>query len=52
MVNGLLNEYLQWERDSKQDKVNKTIEFIDSQIDSLSNILRISKDSKRLQTSV
>ena len=29
MVNGLLNEYLQWERDSKQDKVNKTIKFID-----------------------
>ena len=45
MVNELLNEYLQWERDSKQDKVNKTIEFIDVQIDSLSNILRISKDS-------
>ena len=45
MVNGLLNEYLQWERDSKQDKVNKTIKFIDSQIDSLSNILKLSKDS-------
>jgi tyrosine-protein kinase Etk/Wzc len=45
MVNGLLNEYLQWERDSKQDKVNKTIQFIDAQIDSLSNILRQSKDS-------
>ena len=43
MVNELLNEYLQWERDSKQDKVNKTIEFIDAQIDSLSNILRIIK---------
>ena len=45
MVSELLNEYLQWERDSKQDKVNKTIEFIDNQIDSLSNILRLSKDS-------
>ena len=45
MVNELLNQYLQWERDSKQDKVNKTIEFIDTQIDSLSNILRLSKDS-------
>ena len=45
MVNGLLDEYLQWERDSKQDKVNKTIKFIDSQIDSLSNILKLSKDS-------
>ena len=45
MVNELLNQYLQWERDSKQDKVNKTIQFIDTQIDSLSNILRLSKDS-------
>ena len=31
-------------RDSKQDKLNKTIEFIDVQIDSLSKVLRISKD--------
>ena len=45
IVNELLNEYLQWERDSKQDALNKTIEFIDIQIDSLSNVLRISKDS-------
>ena len=45
IVNELLNEYLQWERDSKQDKLNKTIEFIDVQIDSLSKVLRISKDS-------
>lgn len=41
VVNEILNEYLQWERDSKQEKVNKTIKFIDTQIDSLSNILRL-----------
>ena len=45
IVNELLNEYLQWERDSKQNKVNKTIDFINSQIDSLSTILKSSKDS-------
>ena len=45
IVNELLNEYLQWERDSKQNKVNKTIDFINTQIDSLSTILKQSKDS-------
>jgi len=45
IVNGVLQQYLKWERDSKQNNVNKTIEFINSQIDSLSNILKISKDS-------
>ena len=40
IVNELLNEYLQWERDSKQNKVNKTIDFINTQIDSLSTILK------------
>ena len=45
IVSELLNEYLQWERDSKQNKVNKTIDFINTQIDSLSTILKLSKDS-------
>ena len=45
IINELLNEYLQWERDSKQNKVNKTIDFINTQIDSLSTILKQSKDS-------
>ncbi|MEJ6685941.1 MAG: polysaccharide biosynthesis tyrosine autokinase [Crocinitomicaceae bacterium] len=45
IVNGVINEYLSWERDSKQNTALKTIEFIDTQLDSLSNILRLSKDS-------
>ena len=45
MVNELLNEYLQWERDSKQDKLNKTIKFINVQIDSLIKYFEIMKDS-------
>ena len=45
IVNGVLNEYLDWERDSKQTAANKTLKFIDTQLDSLSKILRNSKDS-------
>ena len=45
IVNGVLNEYLDWERDSKQTAANKTLKFIDTQLDSLSRILRNSKDS-------
>ena len=45
IVDGVLNEYLEWERDTKQTKANKTIDFIDSQLDSLSKVLKLSKDS-------
>ncbi len=45
IVNGVINEYLSWERDSKQNSANKTIEFIDTQLDSLAIILKMSKDS-------
>ena len=45
IVDGVLKEYLDWERDSKQTAANKTLKFIDTQLDSLSRILRNSKDS-------
>ncbi len=45
MVQSVLNEYLDWERDSKQTAANKTIKFIDTQLDSLSKVLKSSKDS-------
>jgi len=41
----VIDEYLVWERDSKQTAANKTIKFIDLQLDSLSRILKQSKDS-------
>ena len=41
----MINEYLVWQRDSKQTAANKTIKFIDLQLDSLSRILKQSKDS-------
>ena len=45
MVQSVLNEYLDWERDSKQTAANRTIKFIDTQLDSLSRVLKSSKDS-------
>jgi capsule polysaccharide export protein KpsE/RkpR len=45
IVDGVLKEYLDWERDSKQTAANKTLKFIDLQLDSLSRVLRKSKDS-------
>ena len=45
MVQSVLNEYLDWERDAKQTAANKTIKFIDAQLDSLSKVLKSSKDS-------
>jgi hypothetical protein len=45
VVNSVLNVYLSFEKDSKQTKANKTIAFINQQLDSLSKVLQISKDS-------
>ena len=45
VVESVIDEYLVWERDSKQTAANKTIKFIDLQLDSLSRILKQSKDS-------
>ena len=45
VVKSVINEYLVWQRDSKQTAANKTIKFIDLQLDSLSRILKQSKDS-------
>ena len=45
VVNSILNVYLNYEKDSKQTKSTKTIAFINQQLDSLSKILRKSKDS-------
>jgi uncharacterized protein involved in exopolysaccharide biosynthesis len=45
IVNSIINTYLNYEKDTKQTKATKTIAFINQQLDSLSKILRVSKDS-------
>ncbi len=50
VVNAVLDAYMGYDKEGKQTKALKTIAFIDEQLDSLSKVLQISKDSLNIFT--